>query len=139
MATVLTIESGAVDRAASLGAFSQFPDEEEYLWTPLSYVEPEPEERQEIEMFARCGVVRIVPVRVNVNLKSQTIEEIQGQRKVILESQWSTFSATICRPSCCNTLTSAGANPLTNPRPLGPRKNTLTRTIGEKSKMCSQT
>ena len=36
--------------------------------------------------FARCGVVRIVPVRVNVNLKSQTIEEIQGQRKVILES-----------------------------------------------------
>ena len=86
VATVLTIESGAVDRAASLGAFSQFPDEEEYLWTPLSYVEPEPEERQEIEMFARCGVVRIVPVRVNVNLKSQTIEEIQGQRKVILES-----------------------------------------------------
>jgi hypothetical protein len=42
-ATVLVIRTGAVDRGACLRDFSQYPAEEEYLWLPLSFVQPDGE------------------------------------------------------------------------------------------------
>lgn len=77
------MQCGAVDRAASLTEFSQFPGEEEYLWTPMSYVEPEPEEKQELEMTS-FGCVKVIPVRINTNLKSKTVEELEAQRKDLM-------------------------------------------------------
>ena len=85
MATVLAMQCGAVDRAAQLTEFSQFPGEDEYLWTPMCYMEAGPEEKQELEM-TDDGLVKVLPVRVNTNLKSQTVEEIEGQRKISLIS-----------------------------------------------------
>jgi hypothetical protein len=85
MATVLAMQCGAVDRAAQLKEFSQFPGEDEYLWTPMCYIEAEPEDKQELEM-TDDGLVKVLPVRVNTNLKSQTVEEIEGQRKISLIS-----------------------------------------------------
>jgi len=85
MATVLAMQCGAVDRAAQLTEFSQFPGEDEYLWTPMCYIEAEPEDKQELEM-TDDGLVKVLPVRVNTNLKSQTVEEIEGQRYTLLIS-----------------------------------------------------
>jgi hypothetical protein len=68
---VLAMQCGAVDRAAQLKELSQFPGEYEYLWTPMCYIEAEPEDKQELEM-TDDGLVKVLPVRVNTNLKSQT-------------------------------------------------------------------
>jgi len=65
MATVLSMQCGAVDRAAPITEFSQFPGEEEWLWTPMCYVEPEPEWQQLIDVTPH-GVVRVIPVCVCV-------------------------------------------------------------------------
>ena len=49
------------------------------------YMEAGPEEKQEFEM-TDDGLVKVLPVRVNTNLKSQTVEEIEGQSKISLIS-----------------------------------------------------
>jgi hypothetical protein len=67
MATVLSMQCGAVDRAAPITEFSQFPGEEEWLWTPMCYVEPEPEWQQLIDVTPH-GVVRVIPVCVCVSV-----------------------------------------------------------------------
>jgi len=85
LATVLSMQCGAVDRAAPITMFSQFPAEEEWLWTPMCYVEPEPEEKQSMDM-TKDGVVKVIPVRVNTNLKAKTVEEILGERKHLLQT-----------------------------------------------------
>ena len=54
-----------------------------YPHTHPSYLEPEPEVMQEIDLTS-YGVVKLIPVRVNTNLKAKTVEEIQGQRKSML-------------------------------------------------------
>ena len=48
-------------------------------------METGPEEKQELEM-TDDGLVKVLPVRVNTNLKSQTVEEIEGQSKISLIS-----------------------------------------------------
>eukprot|EP00802_Teleaulax_amphioxeia_P003760 Tamp_03763.p1 GENE.Tamp_03763~~Tamp_03763.p1 ORF type:complete len:1127 (-),score=261.01 Tamp_03763:195-3440(-) len=85
LATVLSMQCGAVDRAAPITMFSQFPAEEEWLWTPMCYVEPEPEEKQSMDM-TKDGVVKVIPVRVNTNLKAKTVEEILGERCHLLQT-----------------------------------------------------
>ena len=77
-ATVLMIRTGAVDRAASLQDYSQYQDEREYLFLPLSFLQPNG--AGWIEPTPN-GSVSMVSVRVIPNLKTHTIEEVVGKKK----------------------------------------------------------
>jgi hypothetical protein len=79
-ATILVITCGAVDRGACIRDFSQYPSEIEYLWLPCSFVQPSGSRFVEV---SSSGVVTMVPVRVNANLKTMTVEEILGQKKAM--------------------------------------------------------
>jgi hypothetical protein len=83
VATVLSMVCGAVDRAASIQALSQFPQEEEYLWVPMSYLEPAQDSHGQLETTAN-GVVKILPIRCNANLKTYTVEELLRRRKTMM-------------------------------------------------------
>eukprot|EP00960_Hanusia_phi_P059475 764173-Hanusia_phi.AAC.1 len=76
--TVFAISCGAIDRGADLGFLSQYPDEKEFLYPPLSYLEVTRRPRLE-EVDGQ--VVRVLPMRINANLTSSTIERILGKRK----------------------------------------------------------
>ena len=71
-ATLFVIQLGQVDRGATLSWISQFPGEEEVLLPPLSNLEVVGEP-VEIQTMAgdplTLGAVRVVQLRVNVNLK----------------------------------------------------------------------
>ena len=77
-ATVLVIRTGAVDRGACLQEYSQYQGEREYLWEPLSFLQPERGGSIEV---TPAGLVSMVPVRVIPNLKTSTIEEAIGKKK----------------------------------------------------------
>ena len=59
-ATVLVIRTGAVDRGACLQEYSQYQGEREYLWEPLSFLQPERGGSIEV---TPAGLVSMVPVR----------------------------------------------------------------------------
>jgi hypothetical protein len=79
-ATVLEIELGQVDRGASLQWLSQHPDENEIVMPPLSNLEITGVPRMEV---TSSGTVMVMPMRVNVNLKSLTIDEFVARRKML--------------------------------------------------------
>jgi ankyrin repeat protein len=74
------VRSAAVDHGADIGAFSQYPGEHEYLWNPLSLVEP-----LGIPLVENttAGLVTIIPVRMNMNVKSMTVDELEDQKKAM--------------------------------------------------------
>ena len=74
------VRAAAVDHGADIGVFSQYPGEKEYLWNPLSLVEPNG--RPFVE-DTPDGIVTILPVRVNMNVKTMTVEELRGQKKAL--------------------------------------------------------
>jgi hypothetical protein len=78
IASVLAIHCGSVDRAACIQAFSQYPGEQEYLWVPMTYLEPQGAQHLEV---TPDGVVSVIAVRANANLKSMTVEELVGRKK----------------------------------------------------------
>jgi len=80
IATVLALQCGSVDRAACIKDFSQYPGEEEYLWVPMTFLEPFGQQSMEV---TPDGPVTVIPVRANANLKSQTVEELQARKKTI--------------------------------------------------------
>lgn len=78
--TVFEIDVGQVDRGASVNWLSQYPREEEVLMPPLSNLEVVGAPRMEMV----DGVeVMIVPLRVNVNIKSLTMDELIGRRMTL--------------------------------------------------------
>jgi ankyrin repeat protein len=76
--TVLQIRTGAVDRGACVRDFSQYQGEVEYLWTPCCFLEQDGPCAVEV---TASGPVRVVPVHVNLNLKTWTTEELLGRKK----------------------------------------------------------
>jgi hypothetical protein len=76
--TLLEIRPAAVDHGADIGEFSQYPGEREYLWNPCSLLEPDGPERLEA---TGEGVVTIVPVRMNLNVRALTVEELLGEKR----------------------------------------------------------
>ena len=78
-AKVLVIRTGAVDRGACLQEYSQYQEEYEYLWLPLSFLQPE-RGGSTIEV-TQTGLVSMVHVRVIPNHKTSTIEEAVGKKK----------------------------------------------------------
>jgi hypothetical protein len=75
---VLEISVGSVARGACIKEFSQYPQEEEHLWIPCSFLEPNGNRVLEV---TPKGVVSIIPVSVTVNPKARTVEEIEGQKR----------------------------------------------------------
>eukprot|EP00960_Hanusia_phi_P060603 764555-Hanusia_phi.AAC.1 len=76
--TVFEISCGAIDRGADLRFLSQYPGEKEFLYPPLSYLEVTRRPRlEEVE----GQIVRVLPMRINANVTSSTIEGILGKRK----------------------------------------------------------
>jgi ankyrin repeat protein len=79
-AMVLEIEFSVVDRGAVVSEFSQYPEEAETLFLPMSYVVPTGEQRVE---RSATGDITVVPVRVSVNLKAERLEQLEEKKKSI--------------------------------------------------------
>ena len=75
---VLEIRVRAVDRGACVLDFSQYPQEREYIYVPCCFLEEEGPPYLEV---TRSGVLTVVPVRVNTNPKTMTVEELVGLKK----------------------------------------------------------
>jgi hypothetical protein len=78
-ASILQIRPSSVDRGADISEFSQYPAEKEWLFVPYSFVQGEG--RQRTEVVAGGGVITVVSVRVNINLKTETVEELKEKKK----------------------------------------------------------
>mmetsp|Transcript_70707 Transcript_70707/g.188737 ORF Transcript_70707/g.188737 Transcript_70707/m.188737 type:complete len:841 (-) Transcript_70707:766-3288(-) len=76
--TIFEVYAGRVDIGASIKFLSQYPGEDEFLMQPLSCLEVFGDLR--VEYFKDCEVL-VVPLRVNVNLKGVTVEELKERRK----------------------------------------------------------
>ena len=79
-AAIMEISAGRIDIGGSLGFLSQYPGEEEFLMPPLSCLEVVGRPRVEL---TSGGELIVFPLRVNVNLKSVTVEELTGRRKAL--------------------------------------------------------
>ena len=77
-ATVLQIKTSAVNRAACIEMFSQYSQEREYLWVPLSYLQPE---GGQIVESSPHGVLQTINVMVSVNGTAATTEDLLGKKK----------------------------------------------------------
>jgi len=75
------IDVGQIDRGADIDFLSLFPGEKEVLFPPNSCLEVVGAARHE---YSKHGVLVVWPLRVNINLKSLTIEDFQGMRKKLL-------------------------------------------------------
>jgi hypothetical protein len=85
-AMLLRMVTGAIDRGVCIRELSQYPGEVEYLWVPCSFLESAGAPSLELvedERGGAGGVVSVVPVRVNANLKAQTVDELRGQKKAM--------------------------------------------------------
>jgi ankyrin repeat protein len=78
-AAILQIYPNSVDRGADISEFSQYPGEREFLFVPYSFVQGEG--RRFTEVVEGGGVLSVVPVRVNINLKTETLEELKEKKK----------------------------------------------------------
>lgn len=79
-AMVMVIEATSVDRGADISDFSQYPGEKEFLWLPCSFVHRAQPGGGRVEVIDG-GLVTFVPVRVNLNLKTETVEELLEKKK----------------------------------------------------------
>jgi ankyrin repeat protein len=78
-ACIMQIRPNSVDRGADVSEFSQYPGEREFLFVPYSFVQCEGHHRTEI--VDGGGALTVVSVRVNVNLKTETVEELKEKKK----------------------------------------------------------
>ena len=77
-ATVLQIKTSSVNRPACIETFSQYPQEREYLWVPLSYMQPEGAQVLEASVH---GVLLTVNVDVSSNGLALTVEDLLEKKK----------------------------------------------------------
>ncbi|KAL1515285.1 hypothetical protein AB1Y20_001928 [Prymnesium parvum] len=73
---VFAMHQGMVDRGAELQWLSQYPDERETLFGPLTGLE--------VQGMRVCGSVRIVDVRLSVNLNVATMERVVARNLTAL-------------------------------------------------------
>jgi len=79
-AMVMVIESMSVDKGADISMFSQYPVEQEFLWVPCSFVQRALGGGSRVEVVDG-GLVTFVPVKVNLNLRMETVEELKEKKK----------------------------------------------------------
>ena len=76
--TVFEIDVGQIDRGASISWLSQYPHEDEFLMPPLSNLEVVSKPKLEKTVD---GDIVVVKLRININLKSKTMEELRETRQ----------------------------------------------------------
>ena len=78
-ASIMEIHPNSVDRGADISEFSQYPGEKEFLVVPYSFVQGDG--RQRTEITEGGGVLTVISVSVNINLKTETLEQLKGKKK----------------------------------------------------------
>jgi hypothetical protein len=78
--TLFEIELGQVDRGGDLEWASQFPTEKEILLPPLSNLEVVGEPTMQL---TRRGPVQVYRLRVNINLKGLTMDQLKERRRTL--------------------------------------------------------
>jgi hypothetical protein len=78
-ASIMEIRPNAVDRGADISDFSQYPGEKEFLFVPMSYVQGQG--RCRVEVGPGGGVLKVICVGVNINLKTETVEQLTSKKK----------------------------------------------------------
>jgi hypothetical protein len=78
-ASIMEIHPNSVDRGADISDFSQYPSEKEFLIVPYSFVQGDGRRRMEITDGG--GVLTVISVNVNINLKTETVEQLTGKKK----------------------------------------------------------
>jgi ankyrin repeat protein len=79
-AMVMVIEVSSVDKGADISLFSQYRGEKEFLWVPCSFVQRAQQGGGRVEVVD-AGLVTFLPVKVNLNLKTETLEELKEKKK----------------------------------------------------------
>lgn len=77
----MVITPSSVDRGACIEQFSQFPSEKEYLYVPMSFLQPLGSANDVCFIPASRGLVNAYAVRINCNLKSETVEQLISKKK----------------------------------------------------------
>ena len=78
-ASIMEIRPNAVDRGADISDFSQYPGEKEFLVVPMSYVQGQG--RCRVEVGPGGGVLKVISVGVNINLKTETVEQLTSKKR----------------------------------------------------------
>ena len=78
-ASIMEIRPNAVDRGADISDFSQYPGEKEFLFVPMSYVQGQG--RCRVEVGPGGGVLKVICVGVNINLKTETVEQLTSKKR----------------------------------------------------------
>ena len=71
----------SVDRGADISEFSLYPSEKEFLFVPMSFVLGERHYRTRVEAGADGGLLTVISVRVNINLMTETLEQLKSNKK----------------------------------------------------------
>jgi hypothetical protein len=79
LASIMEIRPNAIDRGADISEFSQYQKEKEFLFVPMSYVQGEG--RCRVEKGPGGGVLKVFSVRININLKTETSDQLRSKKK----------------------------------------------------------
>jgi len=79
-ATLMVIEASSIDRGADISELSQYTHEKEYLYLPCSFIQRTRQGIGRVQVVDG-GLITFVSVKVNLNIKTQTVEELQEQKK----------------------------------------------------------
>ena len=77
----MVITPSSVDRGACIEMFSQYPSEKEFLYAPMSFLQPLGSFDDTYLIPASRGFVNAYAVRINSNLKSDTVEQLVSKKK----------------------------------------------------------
>ena len=75
---IMAIKPNAIDRGACIADLSQYQSEQEYLFVPCSFLQPNGP--PSLEVVAE-GIVNVIPVHLSLNLKTETMEELVSKKK----------------------------------------------------------
>jgi hypothetical protein len=92
--TVLCIETSTTNNGATIADFSQYPGEEETVWNACSHVQRRPG-MDEVVVTEEGKIVKIINVLVSANSKAESVEELEGRRKRVVESVLDTLHADV--------------------------------------------
>jgi hypothetical protein len=89
---IMVITPSSVDRGACIEQFSQYPSEREFLYVPMSFLQPLGGPDDNHLIATSHGFVSAYAVRINSNLKTDTVEQLVSKKK---DMHVAAFSAAI--------------------------------------------
>jgi hypothetical protein len=81
-AMIMEIVTNSIDRGADISEFSQYAGEKEFLFVPVSFVQGDGRKRVEIGPDGK-GILSVFRVKINVNLRTETIEQLREKKKTL--------------------------------------------------------